>query len=126
VVDDQCDAAQSIATLLRMSGNDVQTAHDGPSALQTAAVLRPDVVLLDIGLPGMDGYEVARRMRASPALNGTILIALTGWGQDEDRRRSQESGIDYHLVKPVDLTALEQLLSSLASDAGAESAALEM
>ncbi len=110
VVDDNVDAAESLATLLRLEGQDVRVAHDGPAALEAAPAYRPDVVFLDIGMPGMDGYEVARRLRREPGLEGVLLVALTGWGQDEDRRRSREAGFDEHLVKPVDPAAVATLL----------------
>ena len=88
-------------------------ASDGPSALEAARDHRPEIVLLDIGMPGMDGHEVARRLRAESALEGLVLIALTGWGQEEDRRKSKEAGFNFHLVKPVDPAALEKLLNGL-------------
>jgi CheY-like chemotaxis protein len=94
-------------------GNEVRTAHDGPTALGVAAEFAPNVVLLDIGMPGMDGYEVARRMKLMSQLTDTILVAQTGWGQEEDRRRSLEAGFDYHLVKPLDPAELEVLLVQL-------------
>jgi signal transduction histidine kinase/integral membrane sensor domain MASE1/ActR/RegA family two-component response regulator len=112
VVDDNCDAAESIGILLKMSGDEVEIAHDGPSALEIAIRYRPAVALVDIGMPGMDGYEIARRIRAQPELAGMTLIALTGWGQLEDRCRSRNAGFDHHLVKPVDLDALRALLAS--------------
>jgi PAS domain S-box-containing protein len=111
VVDDNRDAADSLAELLRLTGHEVSLAHDGEQALQVAEGLRPDAILLDLGLPGMDGYEVARRMRASPALARTRLIALTGYGQASDRRATADAGFEAHLVKPVDFAALEQLLA---------------
>jgi two-component system CheB/CheR fusion protein len=110
VVDDNADAAESLAKLLRLLGHEVRTANDGEGALQAACAQPPDVVLLDIGLPGMDGCEVARRMHAEPGLNRTLLIAITGYGQEEDKRRSQEAGFDAHLIKPVDINALTTLL----------------
>ena len=113
VVDDSRDAADSLDMLLRYLGAEVQTAHDGPSALEAIGTFRPSVVLLDIGLPGMDGYEVARRARLLEPGANFKLVALTGWGQEEDRRRSREAGIDHHLIKPVDPGTLEQLLSAL-------------
>ena len=86
-------------------------AHDGPAALRAAEAERPQVALLDIGLPGMDGYELARQLRSQPGWGRLVLVALTGWGQDEDRRRSQEAGFDHHLAKPVELAALQELLT---------------
>lgn len=113
VVDDNVDSAQSLAMLLRLTGNEVRTVHDGPSALEAAAAFVPDVVLLDIGLPGMNGLDAARRMREMPRLRDTVLIAQTGWGQQEDRRRTEEAGFNAHLVKPVDFAALQVVLASL-------------
>jgi PAS domain S-box-containing protein len=111
VVDDNQDAAQSLAMLLRLYGNDVRTAHDGRLALEVAAAYRPDVVLLDIGLPGLDGLEVCRRLRRQLKENQPLIVAMTGYGQEEDRRRSEEAGFDAHMVKPADLQALQDLLS---------------
>jgi signal transduction histidine kinase len=111
IVDDNRDAAVSLALLLRVEGYEVQTAHDGSAALTVAQTFRPNVVLLDIGLPEMDGYEVARRLRQEPDTANALLVAVTGYSQDEDRRRSQESGIDHYMVKPVDLNALPALLA---------------
>ncbi|HEY7426719.1 MAG TPA: ATP-binding protein, partial [Gemmataceae bacterium] len=111
VVDDNKDSANSLAMLLRLLGNDVDTAHDGEQALQAVADYRPDAVLLDIGLPGMSGYDVARAVRVRPELGQPVLIALTGFGSEEDRRQSRESGFNAHLVKPVELTALQALLA---------------
>jgi two-component system CheB/CheR fusion protein len=110
VVDDNRDAADSLAMLLRLSGHEVHVAHDGLEAMGTAAVFRPDVVLLDIGLPKLNGYEAGRRIRRERG-DGVVLIALTGWGQEEDRARSKEAGFDHHLTKPVNLDALQQLLA---------------
>ncbi len=110
VVDDSHDAAKSLAMLLRLSGHEVHTAHDGLEAVEAAARLQPDVILLDIGLPCLDGYEAARRIREQERDKGLVLVALTGWGQEEDRRRSEEAGFDAHMVKPVDLDALSNLL----------------
>jgi signal transduction histidine kinase/DNA-binding response OmpR family regulator len=115
VVDDNVDGAESLAVLLRVGGHDVRVAHDGPSALTVAAEHRPEVVLLDIGLPGLDGYEVARRMRREPDLENCLLIAITGYGRDEDRRRSLDAGFDAHLVKPIDANALSSILMRTAS-----------
>jgi two-component system CheB/CheR fusion protein len=110
VVDDSGDAAQSLAMLLRIQGHDVTVALDGPGALEAARQHRPEVVLLDIGLPGVDGYEVAARLRREPGTQGAFLVAMTGYGQEEDRRRSREAGFDCHLVKPVDPEDLRRLL----------------
>lgn len=110
VVDDNMDTAESTALLLQLEGHEVQTALDGPSALEAATMFHPQIVLLDIGLPGLDGYEVARRLRALPELEGALLVAMTGYGQDEDRDRSRTAGFDGHLVKPVDLDRLKALM----------------
>jgi signal transduction histidine kinase len=110
VVDDSRDAAQSLALLLRIKGHDVRTAHDGPEALDVARQQQPDVVFLDIGLPHLNGFEVASRLRREPGTRDAYLIAMTGYGQDEDRRRSREAGFNCHLVKPVDPEDLQQLL----------------
>jgi CheY-like chemotaxis protein len=115
VVDDNVDAAESLGRLLRLLGHEVAVAHDGPAALDAFAAARPEVVFLDIGLPGMDGYEVSRRLRGSRAGSDALLVALTGYGQDEDRARSREAGFDHHLVKPVDPAAIEDLLAAPAS-----------
>jgi CheY-like chemotaxis protein len=113
VVDDNRDAAETMSMLFELWGHEVVCAYDGRSALETAAKYRPDAVFLDIGLPGMDGYEIAERMRELPESGRTVLIAITGYGQEEDRRRSREAGIDHHLVKPVAPETLQQLLESL-------------
>jgi signal transduction histidine kinase len=110
VVDDNLDGARMLARLVKSWGHDVSTAYDGPAALEMASAQHPDVVLLDIGLPGMDGYEVAQRLRTQPGLDQATLVALTGYGQVDDRRRSSEVGIQHHLVKPVDPETLERLL----------------
>lgn len=115
VVDDNRDAADSLGLLLRLLGADVRVANDGPSALLALPAYRPTVVLLDIGMPGMDGYEVARRIRRQPEFRDVMLIALTGWGQEDDRRRTSEAGFDHHLLKPADMSALESLFLSLRS-----------
>ena len=111
VVDDNVDAAKTLAMLLKFKKQDVQVVHDGPAALSLASSYRPDVVLLDIGMPGMDGYEVARRLRNYPELGNVLLVALTGWGQEEDQRRSRDAGFDVHLVKPIRLEMVERLLA---------------
>jgi PAS domain S-box-containing protein len=112
LVEDNLDAADALAELLRMWGHDVEVVHDGAAAVETAASIRPDVVLLDIGLPGMDGYQVAGTLRALPHLHGALLVALTGYGQEADRQRSAAVGFDHHLVKPVDLAELRQLVEA--------------
>jgi CheY-like chemotaxis protein len=113
VVDDSPDAADSLALLLRLEGQEVGVAYDGPSALAQATAGPPDIAFLDLGMPQMDGYELARRFRADPALQGVVLVALTGWGQPEDRRRTAEAGFDHHLVKPVEPDLLHGLLATL-------------
>jgi len=111
IVDDNVSAATSLAMLVDLWGYPNLVAHDGPRALELAGSHLPAIVLLDIGLPGMDGYEVARRLRTTPGLERALVVAMTGYGQEEDRRRSREAGFDHHLVKPVDLDALEKLLA---------------
>jgi CheY-like chemotaxis protein len=111
VVDDNKDSADSLGMLLRLKGNEIRTAHDGLEAVEVAEMFHPEFVLLDIGLPKLNGYDVARRIRQQPWGRDVILIALTGWGKDEDRRLSQEAGFNFHIVKPVDLAALEDLLA---------------
>lgn len=113
VVDDNRDAAESLSIILELHGHRVQTAHDGPDALKLLGTFRPQLILLDLGLPGMSGYEIARRIRESPELKGVTLAALTGWGQDEDRRRTREAGFDHHLVKPASPTELEAILDAV-------------
>jgi PAS domain S-box-containing protein len=113
VVDDNKDAAESLAMLLRTAAAEIHVAHDGPTALADFERCEPRVVLLDIGMPDMDGCEVARRLRDISHPDRVTLVALTGWGQDEDRRRVREAGFDHHLVKPVDLASLQALLTSL-------------
>ena len=113
VVDDNRDAAESMSMLLEMWGHDVAFAYDGPSALETAQQWQPEAVFLDIGLPGMDGYEVAARLRELPQAKGAVLIAITGYGQEDDRVRSRQVGIDHHLIKPVAPDALRNLIDSL-------------
>jgi PAS domain S-box-containing protein len=112
VVDDNQDQAQSLGMLLRLMGYEIHVVHDGPSAVEAAVTMVPDVALIDIGLPGMNGYEVARQIRQHPELEQVVLVAQTGWGQEEDRRRSREAGFDYHLVKPVDTDALQNVLKA--------------
>src|SRR5262249_35586383 len=111
VVDDNVDAAESLALLLRLEGHDARSAHSGPAALAAAQAEPPEMVILDLGMPGMDGFEVARRLRALPGGKDVLLVALTGWAQEEDRRRCYEAGFDGHMPKPVELTALRQFLA---------------
>jgi CheY-like chemotaxis protein/two-component sensor histidine kinase len=110
VVDDNLDAADTVAMFLRLEGHSVETAADGPQALARAATFEPEVVVLDIGLPGLDGYEVARRLRQAPRGDALLLIALTGYGQRGDQAQAQAAGFDRHLVKPADPTLLTQLM----------------
>ena len=111
VVDDNKDAADSLGMLLEFLGAEVRVVHDGFAALEALDTFHPAVVLLDLGMPGMNGLEVAKRMRDDPRVKGATLVALTGWGQREDRRRTSEAGFDYHLVKPADLGTLQSILS---------------
>jgi CheY-like chemotaxis protein len=113
VVDDNVDAAESLAHLLSVLQHDVRTAHDGPTGLQAALDHNPDVVLLDIGLPGMNGYEVAKRLRQQPVFSGVVLIAMTGYGQESDRESSRAAGFDHHLVKPADFGKVQQILAAV-------------
>jgi CheY-like chemotaxis protein/anti-sigma regulatory factor (Ser/Thr protein kinase) len=118
VVDDNVDSAEILAKLLRHSGHDVRTAYTGPSALEAAAAHPPDVVLLDIGLPGLNGYEVARRLRQQPRLEGVRLVAMTGYGQESDLQLTREAGFDSHLLKPVDFLKVRELLTTLLAPPG--------
>jgi CheY-like chemotaxis protein len=113
VVDDNRDSADSLAILLELDGNELRTAYDGVEAVEVAAEFRPDVVLLDLGLPRLDGYQAAQRIRSEPWGEKVVLVALTGWDHDDDRRRTSEAGFDQHLVKPVDSVALMKILSDL-------------
>ena len=110
VVDDNVDAADSAAMLLRRSSHDVRVAYSSQAALESAVVFKPQLILLDIGLPEMDGYEVARRLREQPELKDIRLVAVTGYGQDTDRQRSHAAGFDDHLVKPFTLEQVQQVL----------------
>jgi CheY-like chemotaxis protein len=112
VVDDNQDAARSLSMLLKCAGHEVQTVYDGLAAVEAAREFQPDVVLLDIGLPGLNGYEACRRIRQLAPGGNVIVIALTGWGQDEDRQKSSDAGFDGHLVKPVEFGALVKLIAS--------------
>ena len=109
VVDDNADAADSLAMLLEVRGDAVRVAYDGEEALAAEADFVPEVVLLDIGMPKLSGYEVARRIREIRGA-GVLIVAITGWGQDEDRQRSREAGFDHHFTKPVDYAALLEVI----------------
>jgi CheY-like chemotaxis protein/two-component sensor histidine kinase len=111
VVDDNHDSAWSLRMMLELMGNETHTAYDGLAAVAAAEEFLPDLILLDIGLPHLNGYDACRRIREQPWSEGMVIVALTGWGQDEDRRRSQEAGFDQHLVKPVDIVELNRLLT---------------
>jgi CheY-like chemotaxis protein len=113
VVDDNRDAAESLALLLKALGHEATTAYDGPAAVKAARTLCPDLVICDLGLPGMSGYKVAEQLRALPELREVRLVALTGFGTPEDRRRSREAGFDDHLVKPVSPETLGKVLHAL-------------
>jgi CheY-like chemotaxis protein len=113
IADDNRDSADSMAMLLGAFGHEVHVAYDGSQAVAKAKETKPDIVLLDIGMPGMDGYECARAIRACDWAAKTLLVALTGWGQEDDKRRSREAGFDRHLTKPVDPAQLESALRPL-------------
>jgi DNA-binding response OmpR family regulator len=110
IVDENVDAARSLGMLCQQMGHDCKYAYDGRAALDAARRLRPDVILLDIGLPGIDGFEVARQLRAEADFRDVLIIAVTGFASDEDRNRSREVGIDHYLVKPADPAFIESLL----------------
>jgi CheY-like chemotaxis protein len=114
VVDDNVDSAESLSLLLQMEDHVVRVAHSGPAAVETALAFRPEVLLLDLGLPQMDGYEVARRLREQGELRGMVVVAVTGYGEESDRQRSRQAGFDFHLVKPVDWGKLERILTTAA------------
>jgi CheY-like chemotaxis protein len=120
VVDDNRLSADSLARLLQLTGNETHTAYDGLEAVQAATTLKPDVVLLDIGLPKLNGYEAARKIREEPWGKKMVLVALTGWGQDEDRQKSREAGFNGHMVKPIDHAELMKLLASLSPEQGGQ------
>jgi CheY-like chemotaxis protein len=124
VVDDNVDAAESLATLLRLAGHTVKVAHNGAVALEAAAALPPDVTVLDIGLPGMDGYSVARQLRQRPETRDAVLIAVTGYGRDEDRVLSRQAGFDHHFVKPLQFDVLQRMLAMTHRKNGSNAAEL--
>jgi CheY-like chemotaxis protein len=117
VVDDSVDSAESLGLIVSLWGHEVRLAHDGPAAIEEARAFRPDLVLLDLGMPGMSGYDVARQLRDLADTRRAVLVAQTGWGQDDDRR-TKEAGFDHHLVKPIDPQALEALLAAVAPVSG--------
>ena len=117
IAEDNQDSADSLKMLLEALGYEAHLAHDGESAVRAADSLRPDAILMDIGLPGLSGYDAAQRIRANRPGNAVMIIALTGWGQESDRKRSAEAGIDHHMVKPLDLAVLQRLLDSLRPNA---------
>jgi CheY-like chemotaxis protein len=112
VVEDSPDARQSLRMLLEMAGHEVQTSEDGPNGLATLLAFPPDEALIDLGLPGMDGYALAREVRGRPETRAIRLVAVTGYGQVEDRRRALAAGFDLHVTKPVDVSMLEEMLGS--------------
>ncbi|MEO5985618.1 MAG: response regulator [Candidatus Limnocylindria bacterium] len=116
IVDDNRDAADALAGLLELDGNDVHVAHDGDVALAMAEELRPQVILLDIGLPSLNGYEVAERIRATEWGASILLLALTGWGHPDDRAKTERAGFDEHLIKPVEIDTLTELLAGHAAE----------
>jgi CheY-like chemotaxis protein len=120
VVDDNEDAARSMARLLTLVGNEVRTAHDGIEAVETADEFRPEIILMDMGMPRLNGYEATRRIRERPWGRYVKIIALTGWGQENDKVRSHEAGCDGHLVKPVKLPELDELLAGFTPADGRE------
>jgi CheY-like chemotaxis protein len=113
VVDDNRDAADTLTMVLELAGHEVRTAYDGTDALRLAEVFLPRVMLLDIGMPLMDGYQAARQIRDRTWGKSMVLVALTGWGQEQDRRRTREAGFDHHLVKPVDPQAISELIEEV-------------
>jgi CheY-like chemotaxis protein len=115
VVDDNADSAESLAMLLKLNGHETRLAYDGLQAVEAAEQFRPDLVLLDIGLPKLNGFDACRRIREHAWGQNMVLVALTGWGQEEDRRKTKDAGFDHHLTKPVDYDALMQLLVSRAA-----------
>jgi CheY-like chemotaxis protein len=116
LVEDNTDQAEMMVMLLEFRGHEVTVAPDGPGAIERAESYRPDLILLDLGLPDMDGYEVARQLRRIPGLAHTPLVALTGYGQQKDRNRTAEAGFAYHLVKPVDPDLLERVVNEVTTE----------
>lgn len=116
IVDDNRDGADSLAMMLKMFGNETKTAYDGEQAVELCMNYEPDVLLLDLGLPKLNGYDACRQIRQQSSRKPPVIIAQTGWGQEEDRQRTREAGFDYHMVKPIDPAALMSLLSGLAEN----------
>jgi CheY-like chemotaxis protein len=116
VADDNRDAADSLAALLQALGNDVKIAYDGKEAVAAARTFHPEVILLDIGMPQLDGYGAAREIRGDPQTRVAKLVALTGWGQEEDRQRVRAAGFDAHIVKPAEIEVLRQVLSEVSQE----------
>ena len=114
VIDDNQDSADTLAMMLELLGHDTRRLYDPRAAVETVAVFAPDVVFLDIGMPGLSGYDVARMLRASPSAGRLMLVAVTGWGQPDDRRRSAEAGFNHHLVKPPEMAAICRICDELA------------
>ena len=115
IVDDNKDGASTLSMMLKILGNDTRTSYDGEDAVKAAIEFQPNVILLDIGLPKLNGYEVCRRIREQKNGHKILIIAQTGWGQDEDRQRTQDAGFDHHLVKPVDIAVLSKILAGFQS-----------
>ena len=111
LVDDNVDFVASLALILQASGHEVRVTHDGLEALEVATTFQPDFIFLDIGLPGLNGYDVARNLRQLPSTQSSILVAITGWGQAGDKRRAREAGFDHHVVKPVEPTEIHAILT---------------
>ena len=114
IADDNVDAAQSLAMLLELNGHEIRTAHDGLEALHVAESFRPEIAFLDIGMPGLTGYELAQRIRAQAWGARVALVAITGWGHDEDKRRAAAAGFDHHLTKPVSVQQVREIVSGAA------------
>jgi CheY-like chemotaxis protein len=110
IADDNLDAASSLGMLLEMMGHEVCVVHDGVKAVEGAVTFRPDIILLDIGMPQLNGYEACSRIREQPSNKGILIVALTGWSQDDKIQRLQQAGFDFHLIKPLEIAALEKLL----------------
>lgn len=117
VVDDNVDAAESLELLLEAAGPEVRMSHDGPTALKVAVEFRPNIALLDLGLPEMDGYEVAKRLRQLPGLSGVLLVAMTGHGKETDKLLSHDAGFNHHLVKPADFSKVKEILATVSEKA---------